>query len=155
MSKGNYLSEKLKEILTEGKWVTGTNVKSQILDLTLEQASRKVNGLNSICDLVYHLNYYNAGIMEAFKTNQLNIKDKYSFDAPQIINEETWKERIATFCENAEALISLVSSLSDDEIHGPFVDPKYGTLERNIDVLIEHNYYHLGQIVLIKKLITA
>ena len=34
-----------------------------------------------------------------------------------------------------------------------FVDEKYGTYLRNIDGMIEHAYYHLGQVVLIKKLL--
>jgi hypothetical protein len=36
----------------------------------------------------------------------------------------------------------------------PFVDEKYGTLLRNIEGVIEHSYYHLGQIALIRKMIT-
>jgi hypothetical protein len=35
----------------------------------------------------------------------------------------------------------------------PFVNEKYGSLQRNIDAMIEHSYYHLGQIVLIRKII--
>ena len=34
-----------------------------------------------------------------------------------------------------------------------FVDEKYGTFQRNIEAMIEHSYYHLGQIVLIKKML--
>jgi hypothetical protein len=36
----------------------------------------------------------------------------------------------------------------------PFIDEKYGTFLRNIEGVIEHSYYHLGQISLIRKMIT-
>ena len=36
----------------------------------------------------------------------------------------------------------------------PFIDAKYGTFLRNIEGVIEHSYYHLGQISLIRKLIS-
>jgi len=38
--------------------------------------------------------------------------------------------------------------LTDD-----FTDEKYGTYQRNLIGILEHSYYHLGQIVLIKKLL--
>lgn len=43
--------------------------------------------------------------------------------------------------------------MSVEKLNLPFVNEKYGTYLRNIDGLIEHSYYHLGQITLIKKLI--
>jgi hypothetical protein len=36
-----------------------------------------------------------------------------------------------------------------------FVDEKYGTYLRNIEAMIEHSYYHLGQIVLIRKILSG
>ena len=41
--------------------------------------------------------------------------------------------------------------MPEEELNQVFVDEKYGTFHRNINALIEHGYYHLGQIVLIKK----
>ena len=43
--------------------------------------------------------------------------------------------------------------MTEDELLESFVDEKYGDYKRNIDVMIEHAYYHLGQILIIKKLI--
>jgi hypothetical protein len=44
--------------------------------------------------------------------------------------------------------------MQDEKLKDVFVEEKYGTYQRNIDGMIEHSYYHLGQIVLIKKLLT-
>jgi hypothetical protein len=43
--------------------------------------------------------------------------------------------------------------MSQNQLDEVFVDKKYGTYLRNIEAVIEHSYYHLGQIVLIKKMI--
>ena len=43
--------------------------------------------------------------------------------------------------------------MTEDGLLESFVDEKYGDYQRNIDVMIEHTYYHLGQILIIKKLI--
>ncbi len=46
-----------------------------------------------------------------------------------------------------------MENMTDEKLSEGFIDEKYGTYHRNIDVMIEHTYYHLGQIILIKKLI--
>ena len=43
--------------------------------------------------------------------------------------------------------------MSNEKFNEPFVDEKYGLYLRNIDGMIEHSYYHLGQISLINKLL--
>jgi hypothetical protein len=48
-----------------------------------------------------------------------------------------------------------VEQFPDEKLDEAFVDEKYGTWQRNIDAMIEHCYYHLGQITLIRKMILA
>jgi len=43
--------------------------------------------------------------------------------------------------------------MTPQELDAIFVLEKYGTYRRNIEGMIEHAYYHLGQISLIKKMI--
>ena len=45
-----------------------------------------------------------------------------------------------------------IGPISIEDGEAIFVDEKYGSYERNLDVMIEHCYYHLGQVMLIKKL---
>lgn len=147
------LSNRLREVFTDGKWVTGTNFKEQIIDLNWKDATHKVADLNTIADLTFHINYYVEGVAKVLKGGTLDIKDKFSFDYPPITSEEEWKLMVSKFCADAENFISLVEKMTDEELLSDFVDEKYGTYQRNIDVMIEHTYYHLGQILLIKKLL--
>jgi hypothetical protein len=43
--------------------------------------------------------------------------------------------------------------MSKEQKDDIFEEEKYGIYRRNIEAIIEHSYYHLGQISLIKKLI--
>ncbi|HBT08481.1 MAG TPA: DUF1572 domain-containing protein, partial [Leeuwenhoekiella sp.] len=45
-------------------------------------------------------------------------------------------------------LVNLIKTLTDDQLDAIFVKEAYGSYKRNIEALIEHSYYHLGQIVL-------
>jgi hypothetical protein len=37
------LVNRLKEVLTDGKWIIGTNIKEQIIDLNYLEATKKFN----------------------------------------------------------------------------------------------------------------
>ena len=56
--------------------------------------------------------------------------------------------------KDAEKLAVMVEYLLEETLWEEFTDSKYGNYYRNILGVIEHCHYHLGQIVIIKKLIT-
>ncbi|NLP58090.1 DinB family protein [Lutibacter sp. B1] len=143
---------RLNEILLDGKWVTGTNIKNEIIDLDWRKATMKIDSLNSIADITFHIDYYIAGVLNFFENGKLEIKDKYSFDSKPINSQKDWKDLIDKFCDDSEKFVKVVRNMTDKELEKTFADEKYGTILRNINVIIEHSYYHLGQIILIKKL---
>ena len=153
MERSRDLAIRLEEVLLNGRWIANTNFKSQLESVTWEQATQKIGTLNTIAALTYHINYYLAGILNVFRGGELEIRDKYSFDVPPIESEADWKGLIDQFLTNAESFVKEVARMTDSKLDGPFADPKYGTYQRNIEGVIEHSYYHLGQVSLIKKLL--
>ncbi len=153
MAKNKELATRLREVLLDGKWIANTNFKEQILSVNWEQAIQKVDNLNTIALLTFHINYYLKGILDVFNGGELEIRDKYSFDLPPITEEADWQKLVADFLNNAEKFADKVAQMDDNVLDQPFVKEKYGTYLRNIEGVIEHSYYHLGQISLIKKMI--
>ena len=140
-------------MLLNGHWIANTNYKEQILNVTRQQAIEKVGNLNTIAALTYHINYYLAGLLNAFECGKLDISDRFSFDLPPIQAEADWNELVATFLNNAEKFATRIEQMDDNIFDQPFVDEKYGIYLRNIEGVIEHCYYHLGQISLLRKMI--
>jgi len=151
MERNLNLAYRLIEVLLNGRWIANTNYNEQLKTVTWEQAIQKVGMLNSIAALTYHVNYYLAGILNVFEGGELEIRDKYSFDLPPIESETEWENLIDKFIIYSERFVNAVASFSDGKLDEPFVDEKYGTYIRNIEGVIEHSYYHLGQISLLKK----
>ena len=118
-----YLVDRLKEILTEGKWVTGTNFYHEIKDVDWKDARKKVNDLNSIAALTFHINYYLEGVAKVFKGGELTIRDKYSFDHPDLKSETEWQNFINTIWTEAKEFITLIEKL-DDSILDTFLAEK-------------------------------
>ena len=148
-----YLAHRLQEVLLDGKWIANTNFKEQILSITWKQAIQKVDNLNTIAQLTFHINYYLKGVLNVFEGGNLEISDKYSFDMPEITSETDWQHLVNDFLNTAQKFINHVEKMDNKLLEQPFVKEAYGTYLRNIEAQIEHSYYHLGQVSLIKKMI--
>lgn len=153
MTRNITIASRLREVLLNGHWIANTNYREQIQSINWQQATQKVDNLNTIASLTYHINYYLAGLLNAFENGKLEISDKYSFDLPPITTEKDWHKLVKEFLENSEKFAEKVEQMEDSIFDEPFIDEKYGTFLRNIEGVIEHSYYHLGQISLIKKMI--
>ncbi len=154
MKQGNPIADRFREVVLNGKWVANTNFKKALEGVTWQQANRKIGSLNTIAALTFHVNYYIAGILKVFEGGALEIRDKYSFDCPEIESQEDWERLVGALLENAEKFAKHLDGMSEEALDRPFVEKKYGDFRRNIQGIIEHNYYHLGQISLLKKLIS-
>ena len=151
MTRSISLAKRVREVFLDGKWIANTNFSEQLRSVPLQQALQKPGGANSIASLVFNVNYYLEGVIEAFEKGVLSISDKYSYDMRPLEKEQEWEEMVNALLRNAELFARRVEALSEETLDGPFIDPRYGTYERNIEGIIEHSYYHLGQVVLIRK----
>lgn len=84
MERNKELANRLHEVLLNGRWIANTNYKLQIESITWKQATQKIENLNTIAALTFHINYYLAGILNVFKGGKLEIRDQYSFDLQPI-----------------------------------------------------------------------
>ena len=154
MSSTSQLAKRFREVMLDGLWIANTNFKDQLKDISLEQAITKVGSLNTIAMLTFHIDYYIAGLINVFEGGDLEIRDQFSFDLPSIESQEKWEELLHKLWNDSEKFAVLLEQMPDSKMNEVFVDEKYGSYLRNIDGMIEHAYYHLGQISLIKKLLT-
>ena len=153
MNQSEQLANRFKEVTLNGTWIANTNLKVLIKDVNLEDAIKQFYNLNTIAKLTFHLGYYISGVLQVLEGGTLDIKDKFSFDMPNLETENDWEALKQKVLKDAEQFALKVSELSDEQLQQSFVDEKYGNYQRNIDGMIEHCYYHIGQISLIRKII--
>jgi uncharacterized damage-inducible protein DinB len=152
MNTSAQIAKLIRAVYFGGNWCD-VNLKDSLADVTWQQAKTKVFSFNTIGTLVYHMNYYVIAILKVLQGGPLDAHDKYSFDHPPIQSQEDWEKLLDNFWSDAEKFASLVEQLQDSKLGETFSDEKYGNYYRNIHGVIEHLHYHLGQIVLIKKLL--
>jgi hypothetical protein len=146
------IARQLRAVYFGGNW-TSVNMKDVLANVTWQQATAKVYSFNTIATLVYHTSYYIDAVSKVLQGETLNAKDKYSFDHPPINSQEEWENLLDKTWKKVEDFAGLIEQVSESKLEETFADEKYGTYYRNLHGIIEHTHYHLGQIVLIKKIL--
>lgn len=146
------IAKQFRDVHFGGNW-TAVNMKETLADVTWVEATAKVDSLNTIAALVFHINFYVGGILQFLQGEPLTIKDKFSYDLLPIQSQEDWEKLLAKTWQEAEAFAGQIEQVPENKLEETFFDEKYGNWYRNLHGVVEHTHYHLGQIVLIKKLL--
>ena len=146
------IAKLFRDVHFGGNW-TSVNLKDNLAGLSWLQATTQVYSFNTIAMLVYHINYYTSEVLKVLEGEPLVASDKYSFNLPPINNQEDWEKLLNKTWTDAGKFASLIEQLPETMLWEDFSDGKYGNYYRNIHGIIEHTHYHLGQIVLIKKIL--
>ncbi len=146
------LATQLKEFYYGKNW-TWSNLQETLIGVDWKMAITKIESLNTIATLVFHINYYLINQIKVLNGGPLEGSDKESFEVPSITSEEDWQILQRDVFRNADHWIKIVGKLDDSKLTSTFVNKKYGSYYRNLMGVIEHSHYHLGQIVLLKKIL--
>ncbi|BAV07856.1 hypothetical protein SAMN05421788_103202 [Filimonas lacunae] len=147
------IAKHFRDVHFGGNWTT-VNVKDTLTTVNWQQATTKVYELNTIAALVYHINYYVNPVLKVLQGEVLVASDKFSFDVPPITSEEEWLSLVTKALTEAELFAQQLEKLDETKLFEDFTDVKYGNYCRNLMGIIEHTHYHLGQIVVIKKILS-
>lgn len=153
METAKELANRFREVFLNGKRVAFINYNSVLADVTFQEATTKIGTLNTIAALTFHVNYYVAGVLQVLEGGTLDIRDKYSYNMPVISEKSQWENMRDTLISNCDKFASQIDMLSNELLAKPFVKEEYGDYQLNMNMMIEHGYYHLGQIALLKKMV--
>lgn len=146
------IAKHLKDLHFGTNW-TAVSLNDKLAGVNWQHAITPVGSLHPIATLVFHMNYYVSATIKVLRGGSLDAKDDLSFDCPSILSAEDWENLLNKTWADAEELASLIERIPDEQLSEYFVDEKYGTYCRCFQGLIEHGYYHLGQIAIIKTML--
>ena len=152
MNLTTQIAKLFRDVHYGGNW-TGVNLKDTLSGITWQQASTKVYSFNTVAALVFHMNYYVSVVTKVLRQEPVNAHDKYSFDHPPVTSQEDWEGLLNKTWADAETFANLIEQFPENKLNETFMNEKYGNYYRNFHGVIEHCHYHLGQIILIKKLV--
>lgn len=127
--------------------------------LTTELGGKKVKGFpHTAWQLVEHLRIAQWDILE-FSQNANHVSPKWpegywpESSAPR--NEGVWKKSIASFRHDLDQMKKLVAETDEPKLYEPIPHGHGQTLLREALLVADHNSYHLGQLVMLRKMLGA
>lgn len=134
----------------EGDCWIGLNFKHAVKGIDVEMATQKnVKDHNSIWQLVNHMIYWRKTVIIRLQ-GVLGNPPMNDFYEPANPTAENWKETLEHFEEVHQALIENIEKLKDDQLEQP--SPMKGqTYYQLLMGCLQHDSYHMGQLILLKK----
>lgn len=140
---------KLYADLQHGECWIGTNFKETLHGVDAAKAADKLSADgNSIWMLVSHLVYWRTRVANRLSGND-NPPPFKDFKLPDEFNEASWKQTLLDFEAAYHTLRSAILTMRDEQLDKP--SPREGqTFYQLIMGCLQHDAYHLGQIVFLK-----
>ncbi|MEA2691771.1 MAG: hypothetical protein QOJ16_1158 [Acidobacteriota bacterium] len=156
MSDDKPLRDHLLSLLKDGHAHAGFD--PTVADLAPEHRGVRPPGApHSAWQLLEHLRLAQSDILE-FSRDPKHVSPKwpegYWPQDPAPPTEQAWDESVAAFRRDSQALQDLVAD-SKSDLYTPFPWGKGQTLLREALLAADHNSYHLGQLVLVRRLLGA
>ena len=153
MSEINRIAKLFSDLQHGDCWI-GTNFKETLHGVDAAIASKAIdNHTNSIWHLVFHLIYWRTSVINRLNGN-LTPPPFSDFKLPDDLNEQNWKQTLHDFESTYHLLRSTINHFKEENLDRP--SPKESqTYYQLIMGCLQHDTYHLGQIVLIRKAITG
>ena len=142
---------KLFTDLQHGDSWLGENFKTALHGVDANLAQKNIyTGRNSIWQLVSHIIYWRTKVTNRIEGNN-NPPPFIDFRLPETLTEETWKQTLHDFEATYHLLRNAIHNFKSENLDKP--SPKEGqTFYQLIMGCLQHDAYHLGQLVLLKKL---
>jgi uncharacterized damage-inducible protein DinB len=146
------ISSLIKAIYNGHPWLD-VNFTDNLSKLTCQLAGRKAHPrLNSIWEIVEHLVSWRMNVLKRVQGDVIKTPDNNYFAPVTEQSEEAWMATMARFQESQDAWIKFLAQSGDDILEKIYpVDHK--TYYEHIHGIIQHDAYHLGQIVLLTKML--
>jgi len=159
MSQDKSLRDHLLFLLRDGHAHIGFDATVEGLAPEL-RGKRPAGTPHSPWELLEHLRLAQWDILE-FSRNPKHVSPKWpegywpeSPEPPNGADSAAWDASVAAFRRDLQAMEALVADPKSD-LFAPFPWGKGQTLLREALLLADHNSYHLGQLVLVRRLLGA
>jgi len=151
MKTTELIAQHIIEVFEGDNWAE-VNMKDTLQDINYKEATTVTKAsCNTIAGLVHHLSFYNEIVLKRLQGIDPLITETNGFDFPAIRNQDDWVRLKERCFESTRELAREIKNFPEEKLF-EITAPGYSTYYKTLHGVSEHVHYHLGQIVLLKKL---
>ncbi|MEQ9166582.1 MAG: DinB family protein [Fulvivirga sp.] len=141
----------LFEKLYDGYPWLGVNIKSTLQGVSAQQAATKhFPNCNSIWQIVEHIISWKTNVLQRIQGEVITTPDNNYIEEITNTSEEAWQATIARLEEAHHKWLGYLKNFDEADFEKIY-PPNGMTYYEHIHGIIQHDAYHLGQIVLLAK----
>ena len=146
-----HIAKLLGDHFNGNPWIDIT-ILGELKSLTAKQAAAKTGDLNSIWEIVNHMISWRKALISRVKGKTVKYSDNNFISEVKDKSPAAWKKTISNFRKSQEDITGFLVR-SDDSLLETISPTSGYTYYELVMAILLHDSYHLGQIVLIKKLL--
>lgn len=130
----------------------GPAVMEVIADLPVEKLTRRIEKSNNIAELVYHMASWRIYAIKKLEGDvDYDVDDETNFLKLDHVSEKEWEILLDRLESSQEKLAHILEAIPESKLMEKVPGRQYNFYFL-LHGIIQHDLYHLGQIVLLKKL---
>ena len=145
------LKQEFSRLYDGDPWID-VNLKQTLSGISAEKASKRIaEGRNSIWEILNHMIEWRRMLLKRLKGNIIPVPEDNFFHEVPDSSEVSWTYTLNEFEETQKEWLSFFDGLKDEDLEKTYPGNGQGYYYL-IQGIIQHDAYHLGQIVLLSKL---
>ncbi|MBL7858094.1 MAG: DinB family protein [Cyclobacteriaceae bacterium] len=142
-----HIAKLLHKAFTKNAW-HGPSVLEVLNTITAEQTSKRIGNAHTIIELVSHMTAWRIFTIKKLEGDKdYKVTDELNFPSPT-----NWTEVVQLLKESQAKLLQVMNHFPEEKLHEEVPHSSYHyTFYTMLHGIIQHDLYHLGQIVLITK----
>jgi hypothetical protein len=146
------IAQHLKDVHNGDNW-TDVNIEQTLANVSFEEAMMQTAAsVNTVATLLHHISFWNRVVAERATGKVPVIGADNGFAMNPLTSEEEWKALQEDNIRSAGELAAAIRLFDEERLILPIL-PGHSSAYKNFQGQVEHVHYHLGQMVMIKKLI--
>lgn len=145
----NRLIPLFRELLDGDPWID-VSIMGVLRETDAALAAKNIGPFNSIWQLVQHMVLWRFALLNRMKGHQHPTPDHNFIFPVADTSAMAWNNLLNDLEKSQEALIEFIGSLDNEQLDQTLPGQSYSVFEL-LNGLLQHDAYHLGQMVLLKK----
>jgi len=152
MSEQERIADQYSRLFNGDSWID-VNIMDTLASLSHKQAAAKpFREANSIWQIVNHLVSWRETVVKRIKGENIPSPEHNFFLPVADTSEAAWEKTITDFETSQQAWLTALKVMTPGEVEQVYT-PRNQTNYELIMGILQHDAYHLGQIVILKKFV--
>lgn len=152
MKENKRLISLFEKLYNGSPWID-INLMSVLEHITADKASVRIDpNCNTIWEITNHLICWRLNVLKRVQGNIMETPDNNYFESITDTSPQAWESTLAKFEDSQKLWLEFLKGIKFDRLEEHYPKNKM-TYYEHIHGILQHDAYHLGQIVLMMKMI--